>query len=122
MDNGWPESEYLCVLGLVLFVIGRWICALPPCSLLYRSEGQVKYWICKMSLQGTRVYIIDGSNPRHAARMVVRSTTLPLVFIPFNVWMCDDSLDFVPLAVIPGIMRAFEQMLCHCQANLQLAC
>ena len=24
VDNGWPESEYLCVLGLVLFVIGRW--------------------------------------------------------------------------------------------------
>ena len=24
VDNGWPESEYLCGLGLVLFVIGRW--------------------------------------------------------------------------------------------------
>ena len=24
VDNGWPECEYLCVLGLVLFVIGRW--------------------------------------------------------------------------------------------------
>ena len=23
VDNGWPESEYLCGLGLVLFVIGR---------------------------------------------------------------------------------------------------
>ena len=24
VDNGWPESEYFCVLGLVLFVIGKW--------------------------------------------------------------------------------------------------
>ena len=24
VDNGWPEKEYLCGLGLVLFVIGRW--------------------------------------------------------------------------------------------------
>ena len=24
VDNGWPESEYVCGLGLVLFVIGRW--------------------------------------------------------------------------------------------------
>ena len=24
VDNGWSESEYLCGLGLVLFVIGRW--------------------------------------------------------------------------------------------------
>ena len=24
VDNGWPKSEYLCGLGLVLFVIRRW--------------------------------------------------------------------------------------------------
>ena len=24
VDSGWPKSEYLCGLGLVLFAIGRW--------------------------------------------------------------------------------------------------
>ena len=24
VDSGWPKSEYLCGLGLILFVIGRW--------------------------------------------------------------------------------------------------
>ena len=23
VDSGWPKSEYLCGLGLILFVIGR---------------------------------------------------------------------------------------------------
>ena len=24
VDSSWPKSEYLCGLGLVLFLIGRW--------------------------------------------------------------------------------------------------
>ena len=41
VDNGWPESEYLCVLGLVLFVIGRWTHLDTLNSICHVSKGQV---------------------------------------------------------------------------------
>ena len=81
VDNGWPESEYMCGLGLVLFVIGRWT-HLDTLNSICHLSDEVWSWfrsVWRISwsvLEEILIYIILSSAKR-------RIEDFMFLFMPF---------------------------------------
>ena len=53
-------------------------CSLPPCSLLYRGEGQVKYCRVILSVLSFHSFLLAALSPSSSAHLIMLLTNLPV--------------------------------------------